>query len=115
MPEITCIVCPMGCRISIQLEGEGLHITGQGCKRGELYARDELTTPKRMITGVVKITGRAQLLPVKTAAPIPKEKILAAMKEIQRIQVNPPIQIGQIVKENIVKPGIAILATGKAR
>lgn len=112
MSEITCIVCPMGCRISIQGEGPDLHINGQGCKRGELYARDEIITPKRMVTAVVAITGSSQLLPVKTASPIPKEKMLAAMKEIQHIQVSPPIKIGQVIKEDIVGTAINIVATG---
>jgi Uncharacterized protein with conserved CXXC pairs len=102
----------MGCRITVQCQNQELLIRGQGCKRGELYARDEVTAPKRMVTGVVTVVGSEQLLPVKTAAPIPKEKTFTVMKEIKAVKINPPIHIGQVVKDNIAETGVAVIATG---
>ena len=47
--ELICIGCPMGCPLTVQLEdGEILSITGQTCKRGEVYARNEVTNPTRI-------------------------------------------------------------------
>ena len=55
--ELICIGCPMGCPLTVQLEdGEILSITGQTCKRGEVYARNEVTNPTRIVTSTVKGT-----------------------------------------------------------
>ena len=40
--EIICTVCPMGCHITVEGEGEQiLSVTGYTCKRGLEYARSE--------------------------------------------------------------------------
>ena len=44
--ELTCIVCPRGCRLTID---DNLNVTGNSCPRGAQYAKDEMTNPKRMI------------------------------------------------------------------
>lgn len=111
VPEITCIVCPMGCRISVENPGGELKLSGAGCRRGEQYARDEVVSPKRMLTSVVAVEGSRQLLPVKTAAPIPKELIFTAMEEIKKIQVKGEIKSGQVIKENLAGTGVALVAT----
>lgn len=115
MSEIICIVCPLGCRISVTGEVPDLKVAGQGCRRGETYARNELSESRRMVTAVVGIAGSRQLLPVKTEFPIPKEKISAAMAEIRQLQTAPPIQIGQIIKSNLAATGISLIATKNIR
>ena len=40
--EIICTVCPMGCHILVEGEGENIiSVTGNTCKRGEVYASAE--------------------------------------------------------------------------
>jgi CxxC motif-containing protein len=111
MAEITCIVCPLGCRIEVETDDGKINVTGQGCRRGEIYAQTEVTAPKRMITGVVGVKDRREMLPVKSAAAIPKDKILAAMDEIRTIQVQAPVRIGQIIRENLAGAGVPLVAT----
>lgn len=111
MPEFTCIVCPMGCRIGVESKNGELKFSGAGCRRGEQYVRDETVSPKRMLTSVVAVKGSHKLLPVKTAAPIPKELIFTAMAVIKKIQVQGEIKIGQVIKENIAGSGVALVAT----
>ena len=43
--NLTCIGCPLGCSISVSLSdnGEVSEITGNTCKKGEEYARKEVT------------------------------------------------------------------------
>lgn len=37
--QMTCIICPMGCSITVKMEGEEiLEISGNTCKRGAAYA-----------------------------------------------------------------------------
>ena len=44
--ELTCIGCPMGCPLTVTMEaGEVISVTGNTCKRGDVYARKEVTNP----------------------------------------------------------------------
>ncbi|MBR4723815.1 MAG: DUF1667 domain-containing protein, partial [Clostridia bacterium] len=53
--NLTCIVCPMGCSIDVEFEnGEVLSVTGNTCKRGAEYAKNECISPVRTITSTVK-------------------------------------------------------------
>ena len=38
--EVTCINCPVGCRMKVTMEGGTVvSVTGNQCKRGATYAR----------------------------------------------------------------------------
>ena len=56
--EIICTVCPRGCHI--QVEGEGdkiLGVEGQGCKRGLEYASAEFAHPVRLLIAPDEISA----------------------------------------------------------
>ena len=56
--ELTCIGCPMGCPLTVTMEaGEVISVTGNTCKRGDIYARKEVTNPTRIVTSTVRVTG----------------------------------------------------------
>ncbi|MDD5866147.1 MAG: DUF1667 domain-containing protein, partial [Lachnospiraceae bacterium] len=56
--NLTCICCPMGCQITVTLkDGEVTDVTGNTCKRGDIYARKEVTNPTRVVTSSVRVTG----------------------------------------------------------
>ena len=100
MKELTCIVCPRGCRLHVD---DDMNVTGNFCPRGAQYAISELTNPVRTITTSVRVINRPYtLVSVKTTNPIPKQKIFDVMKEIDKIAVEAPVRIGQIVKTNIL-------------
>ena len=74
----TCIVCPNSCRLDARLEAgpEGVIVRGNRCKRGEAFAQAELTNPVRTLTTTVcTVFPWAPVLPVRTDAEIPKDKI----------------------------------------
>ena len=100
MKELTCIVCPRGCRLHVD---DDMNVTGNFCPRGAQYAISELTNPVRTITTSVRVINRPYtLVSVKTTNPIPKQKIFDVMKEIDKIVVEAPVRIGQIVKTNVL-------------
>ena len=100
MKELTCIVCPRGCRLKVDDE---MNVYGNACPRGEKYAINELTNPTRTITSSIRVTNRPYtLVSVKTSNPIPKDKMFDVMKEIDKLSVEAPTMIGQIVKKNIL-------------
>ena len=107
--NLICIVCPKGCHLSVD---ENMNVSGNSCKRGEMYAKAELTHPTRMITSTVRINnGELDRLPVVTSSPIPKEKIFDCMAEINKAVVDAPINIKDVVIKNILNLGVDIIAT----
>jgi len=110
--ELTCIVCPIGCSLTVELEGDKvLGVSGNTCPRGEKYACEECTAPKRTITSTVKCDD-GQLLPVKTDRSIPKENIFECMKIINNTTAHLPICAGDVIIENVF--GSNIVATKNA-
>ena len=56
--NLTCIGCPMGCSVTVTMENnEVTSVTGNTCKRGDDYARKEVTHPTRIVTSSVRVIG----------------------------------------------------------
>ena len=113
--EIICTVCPMGCHILVEGEGENIiSVTGNTCKRGEVYASAEYCHPVRILTTTVKTDSeKVPLVPVRSAQPIPKEKIMECMDVIRAAEAKTPISAYDVIVENICGTGINIVATGE--
>ncbi len=111
--ELTCIRCPLGCAITVTLEGSTIQeITGFTCKRGEDYARKEVLDPTRTVTSVVFIDSESErMLPVKTKEDIPKDKIFEIMEALKSVRVKAPVKIGQVILENAAGTGVPVVAT----
>ena len=111
--EIICTVCPRGCHI--QVEGDPsfvTSVTGQGCKRGLEYASSEFAHPVRILTTTVKMAGvDNDLLPVRSTKPVPKEKVLACMEVIRKVEVTLPVSRYDVVVSDICGTGVDIVAT----
>ncbi|HOF65004.1 MAG: DUF1667 domain-containing protein [Erysipelotrichaceae bacterium] len=106
---LICIVCPRGCHLEVD---ENFNVTGNFCKRGIAYAKEELTTPTRTLTSTVIIRGGViPRLSVKTSAPIPKEKIFEVMEEIRLVKLEAPINVGDIIIKNVANTNVDIVAT----
>jgi len=111
--KITCIVCPIGCKILVRTNGKQFEIlNGNKCKRGIEYARNEALDPRRILTTSILVKGGEwPLVSVKTTEPIPKDKIFTVLKKVHQITVDAPVKSGQIILKNIDNTGINIVAT----
>lgn len=112
--ELTCISCPLGCPLKVETDDQGqvLQVTGNTCKRGEIYGKKEVTAPTRMVSSTVRLLGgEAPVVSVRTKRDIPKDKIFPVMEEIRRIKVQAPVKIGDVVLENAAGTGVEIIAT----
>lgn len=108
--ELTCIVCPIGCQLSVELEeGKVLAVTGNTCPRGKTYAETECIAPMRTLTTTVRCKG-GKLLPVKTDRPIPKERLFEAMNLVNAAHPVLPIRRGDVIIKDVC--GAALVATG---
>ena len=107
--ELTCIACPLGCPLTVTLDGKTVvSVEGNTCPRGKDYAVNECTSPVRTVTSTV-ICENGELLSVKTSKPIPKENIFDAMKIINSTVAKLPVTVGDIIIEDLF--GSSLVAT----
>lgn len=111
-------MCPIGCSLEIEEDSGGnLSVTGNRCPRGQVYAVEEIRSPKRTVTATCKIEGSgagggiARRVPVKTASPCPREKIPALLDDIYKVKIKLPVKAGDVVINNWEGEGINIVAT----
>lgn len=111
--KLTCINCPVGCSLKVEMDGENvICVSGNTCRRGEIYARKEVTNPTRIVTSTVKVVnGTSGTVSVKTKEDIPKEKIFACVQALKGIEVQAPVHIGDVIFENVAGTGVDIVAT----
>ena len=108
--EFTCIVCPIGCTLTVELEGKEVKsVSGNTCKRGEVYAVNECTNPMRTVTTTVKCQN-GTVVPVKTETPIAKDRVFEAMEIINNVVAPLTISIGDVIIEDVC--GSKLVATG---
>ena len=115
MKEVTmcCTTCPSGCALKVMIDNnEVVSVEGNNCPRGEKFAHKEWINPERMLTSTVYavINGKELLIPVKSKEPIPRKIMTEAMKEIQEIEVNAPVKMGDVIKENLAGSGVELVA-----
>ncbi|MCR5639992.1 MAG: DUF1667 domain-containing protein [Lachnospiraceae bacterium] len=111
--NLTCIGCPMGCQLEVTIDqGTVVSVTGNTCKRGDDYARKEVTNPTRIVTSTVPVIGgKIAMVSCKTASDIPKDKIFACMEEINQVTVAAPVKVGDVILKDICHTGVDIIAT----
>ena len=110
--EMTCISCPVGCRLTVTTDGDKIIVEGNQCKRGAVYAENEVRNPSRTVTSTVSIEGALlKSLPVKTDEPVPKGKSFETMKAINALHVQAPVEMGDILIPHVAGTDSNIVAT----
>lgn len=111
MVEMICIVCPIGCHLQVEIEND-YKVTGNACPRGEVYGKEELIAPKRVVTSTVRIEGGIhKRVPVKTTEAIPKERVFDCMDLLKDIQLKSPVRVGEVILENLFGTGVNLVVT----
>ncbi|MBQ8174717.1 MAG: DUF1667 domain-containing protein [Clostridia bacterium] len=107
--ELTCIICPRGCRMKVALEGkEVVSVEGNACPRGKTYAVTECTNPHRTVTSTVRCED-GSVLPVKTETTIAKADMEKCMREINAAVAKLPVSIGDVILSDVC--GTRVIAT----
>lgn len=113
MKHLTCIICPRGCQLTID---DNLNVAGNFCKRGAIYAVNELTNPQRTLTTTIRVKNRKHcVVSVKTSSKISKNKIFDVMKVINKTQVNAPCLINEVAIKNVLNLGVDIIYTSEIK
>ena len=110
--KTTCIQCPVGCSLEIEKTGDEITVTGNRCVRGQIYGKEEITAPKRVVTSIVKAGNT--IYSVKTNKSVPKDKIFDVLNELAKLNsTNENLQSGDVMIENVLNLGADIIVTGK--
>lgn len=111
--RLTCIVCPMSCAGEVEIaDGHIVRMVGFTCKRGQEYAKNEVTAPKRVLTTTIRIAGGfLPMLPVVSRSPLPKGKIVECARYLSNIVVQAPVKEADAVCQDILGLGVDIIAS----
>ena len=100
--NLTCIICPRGCALTAEVSEHGVTVTGHSCPKGEEYAVNECLHPMRTVTATVRVTNRPNtMVSVKTAQPVPKERMMEIMALLRQTQVQAPVAIGDVILTDV--------------
>jgi len=109
-----CIGCPLGCRLELVEDDDGaiVEVRGAGCRKGEHYAAEEHTDPRRAVSTTVAIDGsRWPRLPVKTTGTIPKGQVIEACRSLRSVRVSAPVRLGDVIVADLLGTGVDVVAT----
>lgn len=111
--KIVCISCPIGCRLTVVSdEANTITVSGNLCERGAEYGKEEYSSPKRVVTAIVKTNSAVvPYVPVKTRGPIPRESIPALLAELRRMAVVVPASLGDVLIADYRGTGIDVVLT----
>ncbi len=111
--KMTCILCPNGCKLKVQVSGDNtLSLTGGKCSKGMLFAEQEIKDPQRNIATSILVTkGDLPLVSVRLTDSISKDKILDVVAAIKKMSVHAPVISGQVLIENVLGLGVDVIST----
>ena len=82
--QLTCILCPRGCALTADIQGDAVTVSGNSCPKGSEYAVNECLHPVRTVTATLRISNSYDtMVSVKTETPVPKEEMLAVAMEFE--------------------------------
>jgi len=133
LKEFTCIICPRGCVIEVDIEASPAmgkskvedsasletaldraleSARGMGCRRGIDYVRQEVLNPMRTIASSVKVLdGSMPLVSVRLTKPVPKARIAEVMAALRAVELRAPVEAGTIVVRAVAGTVSDLIAT----
>jgi CxxC motif-containing protein len=111
--DVTCIVCPTGCKIHVVKDGDQIiEVSGNSCRRGEAYASQEAVAPQRTLTTSIRVVGGDfRLASVKSLTPVPKGRLFDIVKAARSLVATAPIHVGDVLARNVLGLGVDLVAT----
>lgn len=107
-----CINCPMGCPLDITEEDGKVVVRGYTCKRGLEYGISEYTAPVRTVTTLIR-TADGGVVPVKTSAPVPKDRMFDVLQRARELVAPSDAEIGLVVDKDVLGLHSDIVVTGR--
>lgn len=111
--SMICVNCPVGCDIKVTVrEGEVTGVEGNACPRALEFAKKEIADPQRVFATTVRVEGgKLPVCPVRSRGPVPKNRVFDISREVARISVQAPVEIGQVIVPDVCGTGVDIVAS----
>ncbi|HAX17734.1 MAG TPA: hypothetical protein DCY00_03960 [Actinobacteria bacterium] len=111
--KLTCISCPEGCILDVTIDNFRISsISGNKCKKGILFAENEIFNPTRILTTTISIDSEDySRLPVRSNIAVPKENIFTIIRKLKTIKIKAPVKMGDIVFKESNNPEVSIIAS----
>ena len=110
--QLVCIVCPNGCLLNVEKQHDDVVVHGAKCRRGEDFAKTEVTCPMRSLTTSIKTTLKNYpVVSVKTDGEIPKDKVMDVVNSLSQVTLETYLPIGAMVVENVLGLGVNVILT----
>ncbi len=114
--ELICISCPVGCHLAVTVQDDTVQVSGNRCPKGEIYGREEMLAPKRVVTAVARCASQSvPYVSVKTDTPLPRELIRPLLNAIYQQTAEPPLQIGDIFIPDYRGSGVNVVFTAAVK
>jgi CxxC motif-containing protein len=99
---MVCIACPVGCRLLVKRTGpETVEVSGNKCPKGEVYGREEILSPRRLVTAVVRTdSADYPCAPVRTSTALEREHLAELLRALATRVVTLPICAGDVCVED---------------
>jgi len=87
-------------------------VSGNTCKRGDTYAKKEVTDPVRTVTSTIKVSGGdITQVSCKTSTDVKKDRVMDVMRALKGVKTTAPVSIGDVLIKDVVGTGVDIIAT----
>lgn len=107
-----CINCPAGCRLDISCSNSDVQVSGNKCKKGEEYGRNEIFSPRRTVTFAVPLeNGGHRCGAVKSSAPVPLAKIPSLLAYLRSCRIPRSAKNGDVLIQDFDNTGISVIIT----
>jgi CxxC motif-containing protein len=117
--ELVCTVCPNSCSLIVELsaDGQAAKVSGNRCSRGEIFAKQEVVCPMRILTSSVLIhgeNGTEALLPVRSSDSFALSKHAEAMELLRHMTVKAPVKMGDVIIRNLLDMQVNLIASSNS-
>ncbi|WBW98518.1 DUF1667 domain-containing protein [Oceanirhabdus sp. W0125-5] len=111
---IYCKRCTMGCELKVNESNGNISVEGNLCKKGAAYGKEEILKEERVLTFKLPIkNGYFNKIHVKTSCEISKELWEKVYELVYSLELEAPIEVGEVILENILGTGIKLVSERK--
>ncbi len=110
--RLTCLLCPIGCELEVETDGERIDVRGHQCDKGPDFAAEEVLRPKRNLAASVPLRGTSdRMVSVRLSDRVPRELLFPILAEIAILRPAAPVRRGDVLIKNVLGSGVDVIAT----
>ena len=110
--RLTCLLCPIGCELEVETDGDQVQVRGHQCDKGIDFAAEEVLRPKRNLAASVPLKGTAdRMVSVRLSDRVPRAMIFPVLAEIAKLRPAAPVRRGDILIADVCGTGTDVIAT----